>query len=172
MDPYIGEIRLFAGSYAPMGWAFCNGQTLNVQQNTVLYSVIGNTFGGNPGSTFNLPDLRGRVPIHQGEGQGLTQRNYATSGGNSTVSLTLDQIPNHTHTINSQSAANEISPAGTVWANGPRTSTDNFYSNTPDIPMNAMAATPAGGNQPHNNMQPYLVINYIIALEGVYPLKQ
>ncbi|CAG7658612.1 phage tail protein [Paenibacillus allorhizosphaerae] len=172
MDPYVGEIRLIAGNYAPRGWALCNGQVLLIQQNSILFSVIGIAFGGNGTTTFALPDLRGRAPIHQGAGPGLTNREYASEGGNETVTLTEAQIPNHTHAINNQSTANTDSPIGAVWANLGRGAVGNFYSQTPNVSMNPQAVSAAGGSQPHNNMQPFVAMNYIIALEGVYPPKQ
>ena len=138
MDPYVGEIRLFAGSYAPSGWAFCDGQELSVMQNQLLFAVIGNTFGGDGRTTYKLPDLRGRVPIHQGTGPGLTPRAFASSDGEANVTLTSGQIPNHTHSINSQSTTNAVNPTGAIWATVGRTTAATYYPQ-PDTPMNTSA---------------------------------
>ncbi|WP_207671355.1 phage tail protein [Paenibacillus cymbidii] len=172
MDPYIGEIRLFAGSYAPQGWAFCNGDTLQVYQNQALYTIIGNMYGGTAGQTFNLPDLRGTVPMHWGTGAGLTPRKLPETGGTQTETITLDQMPNHTHSPQNQTTANETNPNGAVYANSPGGKFPvKAYSQNADTPMNVQAISAVGGNQAHNNMQPTVAINFIIALEGVYPLK-
>lgn len=172
MDPYIGEIRLFAGNYAPMGWAFCQGQTLEVVQNQALYTIIGNMYGGTPSQTFNLPDLRGTVPMHWGTGSGLTPHKLPETGGTQSVTLTLDQMPNHTHAATCQSTSNEDNPNGAVWGNAPGGKfPTKAYSQTANTPMNEKAISAMGGGQSHNNMQPTVAINFIIALEGIYPLK-
>lgn len=172
MDPYVGEIRLFAGSYAPVGWAFCEGQSLDVSSNQILFSVIGPAFGGDGKTTFNLPDLRGVAVMHQGAGPGLTPRAYATGGGKANIALGYGQLPVHDHAPNAQTKATEQSPIGTIWASGPGgKAAKRTYSQQLDTPMNQNAVGSVGGNQPHNNIQPYLSMNYIIALEGIYPLK-
>lgn len=172
MDPYIGEIRLFAGNYAPMGWAFCQGQTLEVVQNQALYTIIGNIYGGDAPNTFNLPDLRGTVPMHWGAGNGLTPRKLPQTGGVTSVTLTEAQMPNHSHDARIQTTANEDNPFGAVWANaqGGR-SPVKAYSQLVDTEMNPLALSTVGGGQSHNNMQPYVALNFIIALEGIYPVK-
>lgn len=170
MDPYVGEIRLFAGSYAPMDWAFCYGQQLNISQYSALYSIIGNTFGGDGRTFFHLPDLRGKAPMHQGQGPGLTQRDYAESGGSETVTLLETEIPNHSHTVNAASAGTQSSPTDGVWANPGRRSTP-LYAPAPTVASNPLALGAAGGSQPHNNMQPHVGMNYIICLQGIYPPK-
>lgn len=176
MDPYVGEIRLFAGSYAPRDWAFCDGSELRVAENSLLFSVIGNQFGGDGQNTFRLPDMRGRVPMHQGQGTGLTQRPFASNGGNGTVVLDATQIPSHNHSANALSAtslsANVTDPTQAYWASTTGFGGKAVYTNTPSVTMNALALQPTGGSQAHNNMQPYVTINYIIALYGVYPEKQ
>jgi microcystin-dependent protein len=163
--PYIGEIRMFAGNFAPAGWALCNGQLLPIAQYDALYALIGTTYGGDGQTTFALPDLRGRAPIHVGP-------NYVRGAqvGSETVTLTQGQMPAHTHlaaALTGVGSANN--PTGHVWA-GSSTS-DNKYIDTINSPatLGPVALQNAGGNQPHNNMQPYLVINFIIALEGIYP---
>ncbi|MBB6734246.1 phage tail protein [Cohnella zeiphila] len=174
MDPYIGEIRLFAGDYAPSGWALCNGQQLNVVGNQALFTIIGTTYGGDGKTVFNLPDMQNRVPIHWGPGNGLTPRNLGKAGGDATATLTMDQMPVHSHTPNAQSVADSESPTGAVWAATPRSGKKpgpDAYSATPSVPMNPIALNAVGGNQSHNNMQPYVALHFIIALEGVYPLK-
>jgi microcystin-dependent protein len=173
MDPYVGEIRLFAGNYAPSGWVFCQGQELQIQQNQVLYSVIGTMYGGDGKNTFAVPNLTGRVPMHTGNGNGLTPRVLGSAGGEMTITLTEDQIPSHSHDPNSLSTTgDETSPVGALWANtaGGR-SPVKAYSQDSSIPMNPTAINTVGGSQSHNNMQPYLAINFIMAYEGVYPPK-
>lgn len=176
MDPFVGEIRLFAGTYAPMGWAFCDGQLLSVNAYQVLYALIGATYGGNGSTTFAVPDLRGRVPVSQGAGPGLTPRGLAQTFGTENVTLTPDQIP-HSHTLmastNAPSASN---PTGAVLGTLPvGSSAPSFlYSDgtAAPAPLNTATVSPAPGgvaNQPHSNVMPFQVINYIIALEGVFP---
>ena len=171
MDPYVGEIRLFSGSYAPRGWMFCQGQELLIQENSILFSVIGFTYGGDGKTKYKLPDLRGRAPVHQGTGPGLTPRSIASTDGESAVTLQYQQMPAHTHAAQSAGSINDASPVGNVW--GPVGSkSPKIYSSKLDTPLNPAVVTPVGGNQGHNNMQPYLGLNFIIALEGVYPQKQ
>jgi len=161
-SPYLGEIRLFAGNFAPTGWALCQGQTLQISGNDALFALIGTTYGGDGQNTFNLPDLRGRVPVHVGTGYALGQ-----SGGEETVTLTAAQLPSHGHAP--QAASNSAAspdPGGNVWA----TASDTPYStSTPTAAMNAQTVGSAGGSQPHDNMLPFVALNFIIALNGVYP---
>ncbi len=169
MDPYIGEIRIFAGTYAPEGWLFCQGQTLSVAQYQALFAVIGNTYGGDGKKTFALPDLRGRVPIAQGQGSGLSKRELGKAGGEPTVTLSISQIPTHNHHAKgTKTAGTNSSPANGVWARIPGV---NLYADNPKEPLNANALLPTGNSQPHNNMQPYLGINFIIAVEGEFPTR-
>src|SRR5215813_6055601 len=160
--PYIGEIRMFAGNFAPVGWAFCNGQLLPISGNDALFNLIGTTYGGDGQNTFALPNLSSRVPIHQGPGFVIGQ-----TGGEESVTLTVQQIPSHTHVAQCQSTnGGQSTPQSGVWA----ASASNPYSNVaPNTPMNASALAPSGGSQPHDNMLPFLVINFIISLFGVFP---
>lgn len=170
MDPYVGEIRLFSGTYAPQGWLFCEGQTLQVNEHTILFAVIGNTYGGDGDTTFKLPDLRGRAPVHQGQGPGLTPRAIGSVDGAADVTLTEAQMPVHTHVAQSFDTSNVPNPIGNVWGTVGSKSA-KIYSSKRDTPMNPAVIAVAGGNQPHNNMQPFLGLNFIIALEGVFPPK-
>ncbi|MBB6634753.1 phage tail protein [Cohnella thailandensis] len=173
MDPYLGEIRLFAGPFAPQGWAFCFGQVLKTIENQALFTVIGNMYGGDGRDTFQLPDLRGRAPMHWGQGPGLTSRSLGVVGGETTVNLTLDQMPVHNHLPGTHSAANETSPVGAIWATTQKVgkASPKAYSNVGSVPMNPLAIGSTGGSQAHNNMQPFLELNFIIALEGIFPPK-
>ena len=161
-QPYVGEIRMFAGNFQPHGWLFCDGQLLSSSQFPTLYQLIGTTYGGD-GQTFALPDLRGRVPIHQGNGFGL-----ANFGGAEEITLTVQQIPVHSHAlVASSSIGAKPTPEANVLA---KTLNIDFYSgDQPDVSMNAGAVTPAGGSQPHTNFQPYLCVNFIISLFGIFP---
>jgi microcystin-dependent protein len=161
--PYVGEIRMFAGNFAPAGWALCQGQTLAISENDVLFNLIGTTYGGDGQTTFNLPDLQSRVPVHQGSGFILGQASGAES-----VTLTTPQIPAHSHPpLCNSGDGNQNSPSNGVWAQ----QTQNApYSNVPPtVQMAANAIGPTGGSQPHDNMVPFLVINFIISLFGVFP---
>ncbi|MBS0206163.1 MAG: phage tail protein [Planctomycetes bacterium] len=161
-QPYVGEIRIFAGNFAPAGWSFCDGQLLAISENETLFNLIGTTYGGDGQSTFALPDLRGRIPLHFGNG--FIQ---AETGGAETVTLTVSQIPAHSHPWQATSAgATNSSPVSNALA----TSTAATYSNlVPASPMASHSVAFTGGNQPHNNFQPYICINYIISLYGIYP---
>lgn len=170
MDPFIGEIRLFAGNYAPYGWAFCNGQQLYVQQYSALYAVIGNTYGGNQ-TVFNLPNLRGRAALHQGNGEDLSYRRIGENNGIPVVPLTAANLPAHNHAPNCQSTANASTPDGNIWANTLGRTGVPVYNDTPNVAMNSEAVLPAGGKDPHNNMQPYLGLSFIIAVEGIFPVR-
>lgn len=162
-QPYIGEIRMFAGNFPPNGWMFCEGQLLPISENETLFQLIGTTYGGDGQETFALPDLRGRAPLHQGNGfiQGET-------GGVETVTLTVQQIPAHSHPmLASLNAA--TSPTPTNQMIGKSTSIDAFINAQPTTALSAQAITPVGGSQPHENMQPYLCIDFIISLFGIFP---
>jgi len=168
MDPYIGQIMMFGGNFAPRGWALCNGQLLSIAQNTALFSILGTTYGGDGRTTFGLPDLRGRAPIHWGQGPGLTNRTIGESGGEETVTLSGAQMPAHNHVANAASGGGSAtSPQNAVWAAS--TARDNIYAAAADTSMSPSAIGPAGSGQPHDNMPPYQAVSYIIALEGLYP---
>ena len=168
-QPYIGEIRMFAGNFAPAGWAFCEGQLLPISENETLFILIGTTYGGDGQTTFALPDLRGRIPIHMGTGPGLNTRNLAESGGTEELTLTVNQIPVHGHTFNgSVSSADALSPSGNVIASP--TSLDLYRpGSTPDQSMAANVLASTGGSQPHNNLQPFLCVSFIISFFGIFP---
>jgi len=166
-SPYIGEIRMFAGNFAPAGWAFCNGATLPISENDVLFQLIGTTYGGDGQSTFNLPDLQGRLPMHQGQGSGLSNRTLGEQGGVETVTLTTSQIPLHSHApLSVSGSGNQTTPQNGVWAG---VTSSIYTSNAPATPFNATLGGNSGGSQPHDNMMPYLAINFIISLFGTYP---
>ncbi|GGJ14106.1 phage tail protein [Paenibacillus hunanensis] len=169
MDPYIGEIRLFAGTYAPQDWLLCNGQLLNVNEYQALYAVIGNEFGGTAPSTFKLPDLTGKAPLHRGQGAGLTAHNFASTGGTATETLTTSQIPAHQHIPQSLNVADGADPNAKMWANSPRTVSVSAYTPTPNVQFSPLAISAAGGGNAHNNMQPFVGIIHIICWNGVYP---
>lgn len=166
---YIGEIRMFAGNFAPTGWAKCEGQLLSIAQNTALFSILGTTYGGDGQTTFALPDLRGRAPIHYGQGPGLSNYVIGQQGGTETTTLTVNNLPAHNHSINGiVEDGNSASPTGNFPAGTKLL--DPEYSNSGTVtPMNANMAGYTGGNAPVNNMQPYLTVTYIIALYGIYP---
>ena len=167
-EPYVGEIRMFAGNFAPNGWMFCEGQTLPISENEVLYQLIGTTYGGDGQETFNLPNLASRIPIHSGTGPDGTTYQLGDMAGTESVTLTTQQIPNHTHPLTVSTAAGATnSPANAVLAASP--SVQMFIVDSPDNVLNAAAVTPAGGSQPHENTQPFLCINFIISLFGVFP---
>lgn len=158
---------MFGGNYAPRGWAFCAGQLLPIAQNTALFSILGTTYGGNGTTTFALPDLRGRVPMSSGTGQGLTPRTLGEMAGEENHTLISTEMPAHNHQARcNNSGAASGRPEGAV----PGVSGSAIYDSASDgTAMNAQMITPAGGSQPHNNMQPYTVVNFIIALEGIFP---
>jgi len=161
--PFIGEIRMFAGNFAPVGWAFCNGAIIPISQNDALFNLIGTTYGGDGINTFALPNLQSRVPVHVGPGFALAQ-----TGGAEQVTLTTSQIPAHSHVPQANSnAGTQSSPGGGVWANSSLGQFDN--TNPPDSSMAPQALGTAGGSQPHDNMVPFLVVNFILSLFGVFP---
>lgn len=168
-DPYLGEIRMFAGNFAPVGWALCNGQTLSIAQNTALFSLLGTTYGGNGQTTFNLPDLRGRVPLGWGQGPGLTPRDLGEMAGTESVTLTINQMPAHNHTVAAvTSEGNQNSPTNNLPADTKLL--DKEYSDAAaNTSMKASMIGITGGNQPFSVMQPYVTINFIIATQGIYP---
>jgi microcystin-dependent protein len=172
-EPFIGEIILFAGNFAPRGWALCNGQLLSIAQNTALFSILGTTYGGDGRVTFALPDLRGRVPMHAGQGPGLTNRTLGEMSGQETVTLIITEIPAHNHLVNCSGSGSVDTPVNDVPGLATDTSRNpiNAYNPTADALMAPNMIQPSGGSQPHNNLQPYLVVNYIIAMEGIFPSR-
>ncbi|KEO84732.1 phage tail protein [Tumebacillus flagellatus] len=175
-EPYIGEIRMFAGNFAPRDWAFCNGQLMSISQNTALFSILGTRYGGDGKTTFALPNLQGAAPMGQGAGPGLTPRTVGGKVGESTVTLITSQIPPHTHVPQAIGApGNQTSPVGNYWAEAPkkpRGGQDPLFAPTPNNQMSPVAVNVAGSSQPHNNQQPYLGVNFIIALNGDFPPQQ
>ncbi|MDA8444026.1 phage tail protein [Paracidovorax valerianellae] len=172
-DPFLGEITLFAGNFAPKNWAFCWGQTLAISQNSALFSLLGTTYGGNGQTTFALPDLRGRVPLGMGQGPGLSNFVQGEMGGRESVTLTSNQLPTHSHSTVmsvSSSPGNSAAPDGKYLAASNRRD-DQFTDQSPDGNLAGLTSGPAGGNQPHENMQPYLALNFIIALQGLFPSR-
>lgn len=169
-EPFIAEIRIFAGNFAPRGWAFCNGQLLPISQNTALFSLIGTTYGGDGRTTTALPNLQGRAPMHPGRGPGLTSRRLGERGGVETVTLSDAQMPQHAHSMTvSGDPAETKAAAGNALARTVNGSIYHSSSNLVNLAPEAVQAT--GGSQAHNNMQPFLAINFIIALIGLYPSR-
>lgn len=162
-QPYVGEIRMFAGNFAPAGWMFCEGQLLPISENETLFNLIGTTYGGDGQSTFAMPDLRGRIPVHQGNGFIL-----AETGGVEDITITISQIPSHSHVfMGAGSVANDPNPAGNVV--GESLVASLYQSAAPNAPMATDSLAAVGGSQPHSNFQPYLCINFIISLFGIFP---
>ena len=168
-QPYVGEIRMFAGNFAPNGWMFCEGQTLPISENEVLFQLIGTTYGGDGEQTFNLPNLASRVPIHMGTGPDGTTYQIGEAAGVEQVTLNTDQIPNHTHPFTAAVIpGDQNNPQDTVVAEAPG-GIKVFIEDAPSINMNSNAIGAAGGSQPHENCQPFLCINFIISLFGIFP---
>jgi microcystin-dependent protein len=172
-DPFVAEIRIFPFNFAPKGWAWCDGQLLPLSQNTALFSLLGTTYGGNGKSNFALPDLQGRAPMHPGQGPGLSLHDLGETGGSETVSLLESEIPSHSHAVQASNAATDEQgqkPAvGAV--PGAQQGTNPIYASLASglVSMAPESLAPAGGDQPHNNMQPYLTCYFNIALQGVFP---
>lgn len=170
-EPFVGEVRMFAGNFAPRGWAFCDGQLLAVSQNDALFSLLGTIYGGDGRTTFGLPDLRGRIPIHAGSGPGLSPRRLGAKGGAENVTLTVNQMPSHTHPMQASTAIGvDSNPTGRLLAQS--ISTDLYTEDFSPANMNSASITNLGGSRSHTNLQPFLCINYIIALFGIYPSRQ
>jgi microcystin-dependent protein len=169
-DPFVAEVRIFAFSFAPTGWARCDGQLMPISQNTALFSLLGTTYGGNGVSNFALPDLQGRAPMHPGQGPGLSLHDLGEAGGSETVTLLESEIPAHNHAL---VGSNEDGTQGTLTAGISLASSvgGQHYQTTTSgtVAMAANALTPAGGHQSHNNMMPYLTVQFCIALQGVFP---
>jgi microcystin-dependent protein len=168
-QPYVGEIRMFGGNFAIAGWAFCDGSLLPISENETLFNLIGTTYGGDGQTTFGLPDLRGRVPVHQGQGPGLSSYVLAQTGGVETVTLTTNQIPVHSHTPNASNTGGSDTPANNYWGNS--TTGKPYAAAPPAVQMNTGTIGLTGGNQPHDNMIPFLCVTYIISLFGIFPTQ-
>jgi microcystin-dependent protein len=168
MDPFVAEIRIFPFNFAPKGWAFCDGQLLPISQNTALFSLLGTTYGGDGKSTFALPDMQGNAPMHPGQGPGLSLHDLGETGGSPTVTLLESEIPAHSHSMMaSKSDAIDTNANNETFAKGIGI---GYYAAAASLVALAdTALTPAGGDQPHNNMQPYLTLNFCIAMQGVFP---
>lgn len=184
MEPFLGQIMMFGGNFAPRGWAFCDGQLMSIAQYSALFSILGTTYGGDGRTTFALPDLRGRAPIHMGHGPGLTQRSFGSQSGSETTTLNVTNMPSHTHgasftETSAQIAAHEgpgnksePNPGNVLAeiANGYRAGEANTTIDGGQITGN-VTVSPTGGSQPFNNMQPYTTVNFVIALQGVFPSR-
>jgi microcystin-dependent protein len=169
-EPFVGEIRMFAGNFAPRGWAFCDGQLLAVSQNDALFSLLGTIYGGDGRTTFGLPDLRGRIPIHAGTGPGLSPRRLGAKGGAEKVTLTVNQLPSHTHALKgSSTTANALNPGGALLA----TAQSQVYFNREETMtnLNSGSVGNVGGSRSHTNLMPFLCVHFIIALFGIYPSR-
>jgi microcystin-dependent protein len=169
-EPYIGQIILFGGNFAPLGWAYCDGSVLSIADNSALFSLIGTTYGGDGIQTFGLPDLRGRAPIHRGQGPGLQNYDQGQKAGSETVTLQVTQLPAHNHGVSvgaSNNAPSTTRPAGAVYA------ASTMFTDAANAggSLGAVTVAAAGGNGAHDNMEPYLALNYIIALEGIFPSR-
>jgi microcystin-dependent protein len=171
-DQFVAEIRIFPFNFAPKGWAFCDGQLLPISQNTALFSLLGTFYGGDGKSTFALPDLQGSAPMQQGQGQGLSQRVLGELGGEQFVTLLQSEMPVHTHTAQGATAvASVLTPVGNAWASGQKGFGSFYVPSAPatNVQMSPLGTSITGGSQPHNNMMPFLTLNFCIALQGVFP---
>jgi microcystin-dependent protein len=178
-EPYLGEIRVTSFNFAPRGWALCNGQLLAIQQNTALFSLLGTFYGGNGISTFALPNLQGRIPIHAGQGNGLSPYVLGENGGTETVTLTYNQMPQHNHLVSASSnfgtsdapSGNLLGATNSGSPHDPIKGQLDFVTTAPNTTMEAATISQTGSNLPHANLQPYLVVNFIIALQGIFPSR-
>jgi microcystin-dependent protein len=168
MEQFLGEIRMFGGNFAPEGWAFCNGQIMAIEENTALFSLIGTYYGGDGVTTFALPNLQSRIPIHQGQGAGLSSYQVGQAGGTENVTLATQQMPQHNHSATASAGGGVSNPANSYWGSSPNT---KQYAPSTNATMSANALGVTGGGQPHANVMPYLTISFIIALEGIYPSR-
>ena len=175
-DQFVAEIRMFTGNFAPTGWALCNGQLMPISQNTALFSLLGTTYGGDGRSTFALPNLQGTAPLQQGQGPGLSLRDLGEMSGSETVTLLTTEMPVHNHNLSANSAGGDLNtPANNSFAKAHTGKTSvNTYNDsvaTNSTQLNPLALSVAGGNQPHNNLPPYLCVTFIIALQGIFPAR-
>jgi microcystin-dependent protein len=173
-DQFVAEIRIFPFNFAPKGWAFCDGQLLPISQNTALFSLLGTTYGGDGKSNFALPNMQGSTPMQQGQGPGLSLRDLGEIGGEQAVTLLQTEMPAHIHTAVAATGSGQGSPVSNAWASGLKTG-PSLYSppgaNNKDVPMNPLSLSIAGGSLPHNNMMPFLTLNFCIALQGIFPAR-
>ena len=167
-DPFVAEIRIFPFNFAPRGWAWCDGQLLPLSQNTALFSLLGTTYGGNGTSNFALPDFQGRAPMHPGQGPGLSLHDLGETGGSETVTLLESEIPSHSHSILGRS---DLADSPSPFSNSLGRAINHYQMNTTQslVSMSDNTIAPAGGDQPHNNLQPYLTFYFCIAMQGVFP---
>ncbi len=173
-NPFLAEIRIFAGNFAPKGWAQCDGQLMPISQNTALFSLLGTTFGGDGKSSFGLPNLQGNAPMYWGQGSGLTLRDIGESGGEQAVTLLQSEVPPHTHNLQASARdadLNNPSPNNSLARSTPGYIYKAPAANLPTQQLASQVLAPAGGSQPHNNLQPYLTLTFIIALQGVFPAR-
>ena len=168
-DPFVAEIRIFAFNFAPVGWAFCDGQLLPISQNTALFSLLGTTYGGNGKSNFALPDLQDNVPMHPGQGPGLSLHDLGETGGTPSVSLLESEIPSHTHTLQANLLNADLAAPSPARVMARSSGGEAYHAATNLTQMAPQSLAPAGGDQPHNNEMPYLTFNFCIALQGVFP---
>jgi microcystin-dependent protein len=170
-NPFLAEIRIFTGNFAPRGWALCNGQLLPISQNTALFSLLGTTYGGDGRTNFALPNLQGATPMHPGQGPGLSLHDLGESGGSQTVTLLQSEMSAHAHTAKCNAGmGDQYAPTGFFWATDAG-GNDEYAPGADGHQMAAGSIAPAGDNQPHNNMQPFLTLTFIIALQGVFPAR-
>jgi len=170
-DQFVAEIRIFPFNFAPTGWALCNGQILPINQNTALFSLLGTTYGGNGTSNFALPNLQGSAPLDQGQGPGLSFRDVGETGGETAVTLLQTEMPAHSHQAESAASGGLPSPTNNAWASGLKGHPGAYAASNPstNVQMSPAALSPVGGSLPHNNLPPYLTLNFCIALQGIFP---
>jgi microcystin-dependent protein len=171
-DQFVAEIRIFPFNFAPTGWAMCNGQLMPISQNTALFSLLGTTYGGDGKSTFALPNLQGSAPLQPGQGPGLSLYDLGQTGGEETVTLIQTEMPVHAHQASGASGNGPTSPAGNTWGTGAgRTPPPTYVDGSPNVTMSPITVAITGSSFPHNNMQPYLTLNFCIALQGIFPAR-
>jgi len=172
-NPFLAEIRIFTGNFAPKGWALCDGQLMSISQNTALFSLLGTTYGGDGKSNFALPNLQGCAPLQAGQGPGLSLRDLGETGGEQTVTLLQTEMPAHTHTVQAAASGGVGSPQNNAWGSALKGFSPAYVASAPNsnVPMSPFGTSVAGGNLPHNNMPPFLGLTFIIALQGVFPAR-
>ena len=173
-QPFLAEIMIFTGGFAPKNWALCDGQLMPISQNTALFALLGTTYGGNGTSNFALPNFQGCAPMHAGQGPGLSLRDLGETGGEQTVTLLQTEMPAHSHNAKGVSGTTSASPANDAWGSGGRLGGGLLYTASvpaSNVQMNPFATAPSGGSQPHNNLQPYLGLTFCIALAGIFPAR-